>query len=647
MTSFRLDEKTEIIMVDRADSPRLVSCRSYIILTEDSFLLIDPGPTEDFTHIYSQISARSPVEKLSTILLTSESPTAASSLALWQKAGFRGKVVLSWQAYVSARYYAPDMDYYTVSSRNDTIPLGSRRHLRCIPLPGLPTMGAQVYWEPGSATLFSGALFGTLHNSMDSYHDLFLPRRAKNEEIDLIRSLGPGRIFPHHGDPIHENLPAVIMSLGLDDTKGSETVFPGEPDVLRNRILHRVHRHLTSLFPPAEVENVTGSLLRREEEAVSSGEFDAFFEKILHAKGYVWLAMVDLELRRLCRDYSLALPGIYGTHEKEIAGGMHALIKEIRSLRESNFQLQQSIIEASDDLLRDNTTGLYNESFFSEYIHSTLQGKKESSDSVLFIRLDEIKTLNARFGAEAGDSCLKTLSYFLLNRKRESAVFFRLSGPSFAAYLHDTGKETAVDYAEELKTQVERSDEFITSVSISIAVVELNELLSSAVPGDRFFTEMMKLAKERVKILDRMGPGSICSSSKLTRFQRSRGTILLIESIDFEAKIYKRMLEDEGFEVFHEPRGAKALEQTDLIRPDLIISEIFVSQMDGFQIRRLLLDSQDLKEIPFILLSREKSETSVQRGFEMQVHRHFRKPVIPAELIGTIRTLIEQQARNR
>ncbi|WP_319559185.1 diguanylate cyclase domain-containing protein [Marispirochaeta sp.] len=661
MKAYQVDKDNGITSIDGSKSLRLVSCYSYIIQTAASMVLIDPGPAEDFPSVFGQVSSQGSIEKLSYILLTSESPTAASSLPLWQKAGFSGKVVLSWQAYISARYYAPGMDYHTISSRNDIIPLADGRNLRCIPLPGLPTMGAQVYWDPASASLFSGSLFGTLKGAenaetvvdgpqlqgrMESYHELFLSRSPAKEEIELLKDLGPGRICPHHGKPIVQDLSVLFTRLLQQSTEDSAPVSRENPALLRNTILHRMHQHLKALFPRKEVENVSGSIMENKEEGLTPEEFNAFFERILHAKGYTWLALIDLELRRLCRNTGIALPELYHAHEKEIAGGMHALIKEVRSLRDSNFQLQQSIIEASDDLLRDKTTGLYNESFFSEYIASTLQGKTESKDAVLFIRLDEIKTLNARFGAEAGDTTLKNLSFFLMNRKRESAVFFRLNGPGFAAYLHDTGKEGAVEYAEELKTQVERSDEFITSISISAAVIELNELFLSAVPADRFFTEMMKLAKERTKILERMGPGSICASSRLTRFQRSRGTILLIESSNFEAEIYRKMLEHEGFEVFLEHQGTKALEQADTIRPDIIISEIFVSQMDGFQIRRRLLDSQDLKEIPFILLSREKSATSVQRGFEMRVYRHFRKPVMPAELIGTVQSLIEMKERN-
>ena len=92
-------------------------------------------------------------------------------------------------------------------------------------------------------------------------------------------------------------------------------------------------------------------------------------------------------------------------------------------------------------------------------------------------------------------------------------------------------------------------------------------------------------------------------------------------------------------------RGTEAIIKADEIRPDVIISEIFVSQMDGFQIRQRLLESQDLKEVPFILLSREKSEVSVRRGVEMRVYRHFRKPVIPAELVGTVRMLMDEKGR--
>ena len=245
------------------------------------------------------------------------------------------------------------------------------------------------------------------------------------------------------------------------------------------------------------------------------------------------------------------------------------------------------------------------------------------------------------------DITLKALASFLMNRKKESGALFRLNGPAFACYQHDTGKDVSEEYARQLQKQVELSHEFIAPVTVSAAIVGMKELIEAETPAEKIFNELMKTVKERIKILERLGPGSICTSSKISHFKRLSGSILLIESNEFEARIYRRILEAEGFEVNHVMRGIDAISEADRVRPDAIISEIFVAQMDGFQIRRALLDSQDLKAIPFILISREKSEASIRRAQEMQIMHHFRKPVIPVELTGTLLALIDERNRTQ
>lgn len=649
-----LDQNSTLISIHASRHPRLVASYAYLLLDEEGGILIDPGSRNDFAGVISAVEAHLPLEQLRYIVLTSESPDTASSLPLWRRTGFTGQVVVSWRAYLSVQYYDDEMNFLTLKSNGEAIFLG-RRRLEFLHLPGLPTLGSLCCWEPQQATLFSGGLFGTIQGGeeeinpdtvlarMSSYHEIYLPRMPGAAERESLNQFSPQRICPHHGEALEIPFERLMSTFSVPGYEGIEP-GSGDPDRSRARILRRISARLEQLFPKTEVSLVLPEG-NRPPEQLSTEEFDAIFRTILQQKGYTWLALIDTEIRQLCSSAGIDPPAVYASHRQEIAGGIDSLLKEIRHLRDTNFQLQQSIIETSDDLLRDETTGLYNETFFGEYVGSTVQGGGATEDSVIFLRLDEIKRLNELYGSDAIDKTLQALAYFLMNRKQETAVLFRLSGPTFALYLHNQHKESAEAYAEELMQEVTRSEEFLTSISISAAVTDNRELIAQGIPGEKFFTELMRLGKERLKILDRLGPGSICASSEQRNFRHSSGTVLLIESNEFEAILYRRILENAGFAVHHARHGTDALTRADEVRPDVIISEIFVSQMDGFQIRRRLLESQDLRQIPFILISREKSEASVRRGFEMRVTRQFRKPVLPAELTGTIQSLIEHRER--
>ena len=650
-----LDPDNTIISINASRKPRLVGSYAHLLHHGGKGILIDPGSRADFPAVYSAVEAYLPVDRLSHIVLTSESPDVASGLPLWHRTGFSGQVVLSWRAYLSVQYYIEDMNFLTLKGTRDTISLEERR-LEFLHLPGLPSLGALCCWDTQSRTLFSGLLFGTIQGGeeeaseesylarMSAYHEIYLPRTPGASERENLEKFDPLWICPHHGEASSLGLSKLMSTFAPLHETGKIHIGGETPGAARARILFQIRERLEQLFSAAEV-SVTLEERERNREVNSQAEFDDFFNTILQAKGYTWLALIDTELRQLCRHAGIEVPKIFRTHRQEISGGIDSLLKEIRHLRDTNFQLQQSIVETSDDLLRDETTGLYNEAFFSEYVISTIQGGTIAEDSVVFIRLDEIKRLNQRYGSDAVDKTLQTLAYFLLNRKNESAVLFRLSGPTFALYMHKQDKSAAEACARELETEVKRSGEFIAPISISAAVTDSRELYDNKVPDDRFFTELMRLGKERLKILDRMGPGSICSSSEVSSFRLSSGTILLIESNAFEARLYTRILENAGFSVHHAQHGTDALTRADQVRPDVIVSEIFVSQMDGFQIRQKLLESKDLRSIPFILLSREKSDASVRRGFEMQIVYQFRKPLLAAELSGTIQALIQERER--
>ena len=186
---------------------------------------------------------------------------------------------------------------------------------------------------------------------------------------------------------------------------------------------------------------------------------------------------------------------------------------------------------------------------------------------------------------------------------------------------------------------MEESSRIVEKATVSAAVVELAEISEASADSGRPYSSLMKVAKERLHLLDKLGPDSLCYESAVT-LRSGRGTVLLIEASPFDADITRKVLEREGLEVHTVTRGSEALEQADLHRPDVIVSEIYISQMDGFQIRQRLRASPDLKNIPYILVSRDKGESALQRALDLGIFHFFKKPLQPAELTGIIKLLI-------
>ncbi len=329
--------------------------------------------------------------------------------------------------------------------------------------------------------------------------------------------------------------------------------------------------------------------------------------------------------------------------------GTGDVLGELARIKTENLELKKSIIQANEDQLKDPVTGFYNEFFFEEYLESMLMAGEQPeyhSDTVAFIRLDGIQGLNRKFGAKSGDITLKGLGQLLFENKRSNALLFRMNGPLFAYYLQGSDKQTAVAYIQGIKDYIEDSEDFVDKITVSAAIVSLGELGDTLLNTGKLYSSVMKVGKERLRLLDKMGANSICSDSAIT-LRRSSGTVLLIEGNSFEADLLRRILERQGYETHVVTKGSEAIAQADLHRPDVVISEIFIPQMDGFQIRQRLRESPDLKNIPFILMSRDKNEASVQKAQSLGIKHFYKKPILAVELAGIIRLLIDEAAEER
>lgn len=532
---------------------------SYLVTEADTGALIDPGPVEDFATTQELLRSILPIERLSLIILTGETPDACSSLPLWRTVGFEGTIRMHRKAQLIARSYSDTLSVRFMTRDDERTALCPGRQLRLINVPGIPTAGSLFCFDEQSRSLFTGMLFGCMsskevvddevvQNQLRSYHELMFPRLGTRADIqELLNSLRPSKVLPRYGSP-YENRPDLVNLL------------------------------------------------------FSVGD-----------------------------------------------GGTGDILTDLARIKTENLELKKSIIQANEDHLKDPVTGFYNELFFEEYLESMLLSGEPSDfhgDTMAFIRLDGIQALNRKFGAKSGDTTLKGLGQLLFENKRSNALLFRMNGPLFAYYLQGSDKEEAIAYIQGLKGYIEDSEDFVDKITVSAAIVSLGELGDTLIDSGKLYSSVMKVGKERLRLLDKMGPNSICSESAIT-LRRSSGTVLLIEGSVFEADLLRRILERQGFETHMVTKGSEAIAQVDLHRPDVIVSEIFIPQMDGFQIRQRLRESPDLKNIPFILMSRDKSEASVQKALHLGIKHFYKKPILAMELAGIIRLLIEESTEDR
>ncbi|MFH1217351.1 MAG: diguanylate cyclase [Pseudomonadota bacterium] len=105
----------------------------------------------------------------------------------------------------------------------------------------------------------------------------------------------------------------------------------------------------------------------------------------------------------------------------------------------------------------DRMTGLYNRAYFDEsIIREVARAKRYDTDlSILFLDLDDFKTVNDNFGHPAGDYALKQISQALIQTIRSEDIASRYGGEEIVIILPETSKTTALILAERIRSLIE------------------------------------------------------------------------------------------------------------------------------------------------------------------------------------------------
>jgi CheY-like chemotaxis protein len=99
-------------------------------------------------------------------------------------------------------------------------------------------------------------------------------------------------------------------------------------------------------------------------------------------------------------------------------------------------------------------------------------------------------------------------------------------------------------------------------------------------------------------------------------------------------------LELENYEVLLAHHGARAVEIATKEHPDLVVLDIMMPRMDGYEACKKLKADETTKDIPVIFLSAKAQPSDIERGKEYGVAAYLTKPFDPAELLEVVGQLV-------
>jgi len=116
--------------------------------------------------------------------------------------------------------------------------------------------------------------------------------------------------------------------------------------------------------------------------------------------------------------------------------------------------------------------------------------------------------------------------------------------------------------------------------------------------------------------------------------------ILYVEDNEMNRDMLSRRLELEDFEVVLAEDGAEGLKATVREKPDLILMDLDLPIVDGWEATRRLKDDDDTKAIPIIALSAHAMAEDIDRAFEAGCNDYDTKPVDIERLVEKIQKLV-------
>jgi chemosensory pili system protein ChpA (sensor histidine kinase/response regulator) len=118
------------------------------------------------------------------------------------------------------------------------------------------------------------------------------------------------------------------------------------------------------------------------------------------------------------------------------------------------------------------------------------------------------------------------------------------------------------------------------------------------------------------------------------------GTIMIVDDSLTVRKVTQRLLEREGYAVMLAKDGVDALEQLAARRPDLMLVDIEMPRMDGFDLTRNVRAAAATRDIPIIMITSRSADKHRNLALELGVNAYFGKPYQQAVLLGAIAGLL-------
>ena len=116
--------------------------------------------------------------------------------------------------------------------------------------------------------------------------------------------------------------------------------------------------------------------------------------------------------------------------------------------------------------------------------------------------------------------------------------------------------------------------------------------------------------------------------------------VLLVDDAEDNREVYAQFLHFAGFRVEFAVDGLEAIEKAASLRPDVIVMDLSLPRMDGWEATRRIKSDPETRGIPVIALTGHAVSESKRKAQEVGCSGYLTKPCLPDVLVSEIRRLV-------
>ncbi len=288
----------------------------------------------------------------------------------------------------------------------------------------------------------------------------------------------------------------------------------------------------------------------------------------------------------------------------------------------------------------DSLTGLYHHGFFQLGLEQEIERhrREAASFSLALVDIDHFSEYNRDKGIFQGDRLLQDMASILRDNLQGGGFAARLHNDLFAVLHPQAAVQDTVSLLEKINKDIQAFS--ANELSISAGLSSYPEQATSREELFHAANEQLRRAKSSIDTI------AYAQKKYPEPHSQTPPRVLIVDDEERNVKLLEALLLPLGYKTFKATSGAEALKTVYRTDIDLILLDIMMPGINGYEVCRTLKSRDDTRMIPIIMITALDDIEAKIRGIETGADDFLTKPPSKVELLARTRSLLKTKRLN-